>query len=131
MFDQYLRTTMVPTFEYRIAGDTLSYRWTNVVPGFDMPLRVALNGRRLHAHSARRRRGRRAKVHLANPADFKVDVNFYVESEARRRGAATGGRRRWIKLQRNVTALNHTRTAGRSSLLGSAGLRPDMSHVPS
>jgi hypothetical protein len=25
VFDQYLRATMVPTFEYRIAGDTLSY----------------------------------------------------------------------------------------------------------
>src|SRR5256885_7357624 len=27
VFDQYLRTTMVPTFEYRITGDTLVYRW--------------------------------------------------------------------------------------------------------
>src|SRR4029434_8504452 len=43
VFDQYLRTTMVPTFEYRIAGDTLSYRWANVVPGFDMPIRVTLD----------------------------------------------------------------------------------------
>ena len=43
VFDQYLRTTMIPTFEYRIAGDTLSYRWANVVPGFDMPVRVTLD----------------------------------------------------------------------------------------
>ena len=42
VWDQYLRTTMVPTFEYRIEGDKLSYRWTNVVPGFSMPIKVTL-----------------------------------------------------------------------------------------
>ena len=41
----------VPTFEYRIAGDTLSYRWANVVPGFDMPVKrhARLAGGRLAA----------------------------------------------------------------------------------
>ena len=43
VFDQYLRTTKVPTLEYRFAGDTLRYRWTNVVPGFNMPLKVTLD----------------------------------------------------------------------------------------
>ena len=28
--------------EYRLDGSTLSYRWANVVPGFDMPVRVLL-----------------------------------------------------------------------------------------
>ncbi len=39
-FDQYLRTTKVPRFQYRIQGDKLSYRFKNVVEGFQMPLRV-------------------------------------------------------------------------------------------
>jgi aminopeptidase N len=41
-FDQYLRTTMVPALEYRLDGSRLSYRWADVVPGFDMPVRVTL-----------------------------------------------------------------------------------------
>ena len=42
VFDEYLRTTMIPTFEYKIDGTTLSYHWTNVVPGFNMPVKVTL-----------------------------------------------------------------------------------------
>jgi aminopeptidase N len=41
VFDQYLRTTMIPVLEFKIAGDNLSYRWSNSVPGFNMPVRLA------------------------------------------------------------------------------------------
>lgn len=44
VFDQYLRTTMVPELEVRFGGGTLHYRWNNVVDGFDMPVRVTLDG---------------------------------------------------------------------------------------
>jgi len=33
---------MIPSLEYRSDGTTFAYRWNNVVPGFDMPVRVAL-----------------------------------------------------------------------------------------
>jgi aminopeptidase N len=42
VFDQYLRDVRVPTLEYEVAGDAFRYRWTNCVPGFDLPLRVCL-----------------------------------------------------------------------------------------
>ncbi len=42
VFSQYLRTTNIPVFEYKIDGGKFSYRWTNVVRGFDMPVRVAI-----------------------------------------------------------------------------------------
>ncbi|MBV9879951.1 MAG: M1 family metallopeptidase, partial [Gemmatirosa sp.] len=77
VFDQYLRTTMIPAFEYRIAGDTLVYRWANVVPGFDMPLKVTLDWPELatiHPTTA----WQRARVKLPNASDFRVDQNFYV-----------------------------------------------------
>src|SRR5689334_10517529 len=32
IFDQYLRTTKVPVFEYKIDNHHLSYRWSNCVP---------------------------------------------------------------------------------------------------
>ncbi len=44
IFVQYQETTMIPKLEYRSDGSTFSYRWTNVIPGFDMPVRVALGG---------------------------------------------------------------------------------------
>ena len=40
-FDQYLRTTNIPVLEYKIEGDKISYRWTNCVDGFNMPVKVA------------------------------------------------------------------------------------------
>ncbi len=40
VFRQYLTTTMVPTLEYTLDGSTLRYRWTDVVPGFAMPVRA-------------------------------------------------------------------------------------------
>ena len=43
VFRQYLTTTQVPVLEYAIQGAELSYRWTDVVPGFDMPVRVTLS----------------------------------------------------------------------------------------
>ena len=42
VFAQYLTTTKIPVLEYSMRGNTLTYRWTNVVPGFDMPVRVTL-----------------------------------------------------------------------------------------
>ena len=38
---QYLRTIKIPVFSYRIDGNTLSFKWDNVVAGFAMPIRVA------------------------------------------------------------------------------------------
>ena len=43
-FNQYLRSTLIPTLEYKIEGKNLNYRWTNIVDGFDMPIIVAING---------------------------------------------------------------------------------------
>jgi len=45
VFDQYLRTTKIPELEVSLANGGLTYRWTNVVPGFDMPVRLMLPGR--------------------------------------------------------------------------------------
>jgi len=40
VFEQYLTTTKIPVLEYRVANGQLSYRWANVVPGFDMPVDI-------------------------------------------------------------------------------------------
>lgn len=40
-FNQYLRTTQIPTLEYKVDGNSILYRWTNTVEGFEMPLKLA------------------------------------------------------------------------------------------
>jgi aminopeptidase N len=77
VFAEYLRTTLVPTLEYRIDAATLSYRWSNVIPGFDMPLRVTF-GDSAYTLVHPTENWRAAPVPLANPAGFRVDPNFYV-----------------------------------------------------
>ncbi len=42
-WNQYLRTTKIPTLEYYFKGNKFAYRWINTVPGFDMPLKVTIN----------------------------------------------------------------------------------------
>jgi len=46
-----------------------------VVPGFDMPLKVRLAGTDF---TTLRPTARWQTARIANPADFKVDENFYV-----------------------------------------------------
>jgi aminopeptidase N len=77
VFQQYLTTTQVPALEYAIADSTLSFRWNNVVAGFDMPLKVTVTDSGftlIHPTDA----WQRMPIHLKDPATFHVDQNFYV-----------------------------------------------------
>jgi len=45
VFDEYLRTTKIPVLEYKFNSSSLmSYRWTNCVGGFNLPIKVSLGG---------------------------------------------------------------------------------------
>ena len=77
VFDQYLRTTKVPTLEYKLEGQQLSYRWTNVVPGFAMPIKVTTSPGKL-SWIRPTERWKTTTVRLNRPEDFRVDDNFYV-----------------------------------------------------
>jgi aminopeptidase N len=81
IFQQYLETTMVPVLEYRLGDHTLSYRWTNVIPGFDMPVDVVLS-----AEGTTRLRPttewQTAATTLAAGAEVKVAPTFYVTTAA-------------------------------------------------
>ena len=43
IFTQYLEKTQIPTLEYKLDDGTMSYRWANVIPGFDMPVDIAFD----------------------------------------------------------------------------------------
>jgi aminopeptidase N len=44
-FNQYLRDTRIPVFEYSVKGNDFIFRWNNCVPGFNMPLKIYISGK--------------------------------------------------------------------------------------
>jgi aminopeptidase N len=77
IFDQYLRTTKIPVLSYHIRDGKLSYRWTNTINGFEMPVKVSLKpGSFTLIRPAAE--WKTVTVQGISEADFKADPNFYV-----------------------------------------------------
>ncbi|MGH7602878.1 MAG: M1 family peptidase, partial [Gemmatimonadaceae bacterium] len=87
VFDQYLRTTKIPVLEYKLQGRQLSYRWTNVVPGFAMPVKVTTTPTTTSWISPTET-WKTTSVQVSRPEDFRVDQNFYVVAKDDLRPAA-------------------------------------------
>jgi len=75
IFDQYLRTTQIPVLEYKITGDKLSYRWSNCIPGFELP--VKLTDGDIWLRPAAEWKSTSVTGDLKNKG-LVVDKNFYV-----------------------------------------------------
>lgn len=72
IFDQYLRTILVPELQYKVEGDHISYKWTNTVKGFNMPVLLS-NGRWLYPTEAFK------KISLKETGGaIKVVPDFYI-----------------------------------------------------
>jgi aminopeptidase N len=74
-FDQYLRDVRIPVFEYYVKGNELGYRWNNCVRGFNMPLKIYVNGKEMNITPTQQYRFTRIE---AKDAVIKVDPNYYV-----------------------------------------------------
>jgi aminopeptidase N len=48
IFNQYLRTTMIPELECVKKQRTFKFRFKNIVPGFELPLMYTMNGKLFH-----------------------------------------------------------------------------------
>lgn len=77
-FEQYLRTTMIPTLEYEYNGKELKYRYSNVVEDFDMPVRVLVDGKASWIFP--KKGGAWNTTKLAGN-ELEIDSNFYIESK--------------------------------------------------
>jgi aminopeptidase N len=75
-FNQYLRTTEIPTLEYEIKNGELNYRWINVVDGFDMPIKIEVAGKTLWLFPKVE-----WQTKLINNPSLVVNRNFYVETK--------------------------------------------------
>jgi len=77
-FNQYLRTIKIPTLDYKLENNNLLYKWSNVIDGFSIPIKVFIN-----STSQWIRPTSRWKKLLSdkNINSFSVDNNFYIETE--------------------------------------------------
>ena len=76
IFQQYLETTQVPMLEYKSVQGGFDYRWTNVVKGFAMPLKV-FTDKEEWIHPTEEWQT------LRTPSEqLTVDRNFYVKVKA-------------------------------------------------
>jgi aminopeptidase N len=73
LFDQYLRTTQIPVLQYSISKNVLRYRWQNTVAGFDLPVKVKMNGKLIWLNP-----GTDFKTITTASKNLTVDPNFYV-----------------------------------------------------
>ncbi len=71
VFDQYLRTTLIPVLEYKQDGNDVQYRWTNTVTGFGMPVKLT-TGQWITPSATWQ------TIALTSNALFDVDKNFYI-----------------------------------------------------
>lgn len=75
IFDQYLRTTKIPIFEYRIKDGVMMYEWTNAVDGFNLPIRIAGTDTWIKPNTY----WQQMPVDENFRNGFKIDPDFYCE----------------------------------------------------
>ena len=74
IFDQYLRTTQIPTLELKLDGDQVKFKWVNCISGFNMPVKLA-NGQWLNATTTEQK----VRLETKSSNDINVDNNFYIK----------------------------------------------------
>ncbi|MBK9982944.1 MAG: M1 family metallopeptidase [Saprospiraceae bacterium] len=75
-FNQYLRDPRIPVLEYQVKGNTIQFRYTDIVEGFNMPLRVTIAAKRKIWIQPN---AQWQSVEQGIPVDtFEVDPNFYI-----------------------------------------------------
>lgn len=78
VFEQYLTTTLVPELEYKIEGYKLKFRYTNCVPGFNMPLKIFFKS---WTWIKPTEEWKTMEFYPEGNAEFKVDPNFYIKTK--------------------------------------------------
>ncbi len=77
-FDQYLRTIKIPTLEYKLEHNNVFYRWSNIVDGFSIPVKLLINSNSEWIKPTSRWKKLSSDINITS---FSVDNNFYIEVE--------------------------------------------------
>jgi len=73
-FNQYLRDTRIPTLEYSLRDNKLSYRWTQIVNGFEMPVEIVVDENNMWLYPTKAWQ----KIDL-NSSKIIIDNNYYIK----------------------------------------------------
>ncbi len=76
-FDQYLRDIRIPVLEYKTDKNNISFRWTNCIDGFNMPVRVFVNDQEIFIYPLTDWQSLSFKVPVSS---FVTDNNFYINA---------------------------------------------------
>ncbi|MEN7550716.1 M1 family metallopeptidase [Rapidithrix thailandica] len=75
IFDQYLRTTMVPTFEYIVKDGKIHFKWNNCVKYFNMPVKIWVDGKPTWLNPVNEWKSEDLPLESSS---VEVDPNFYI-----------------------------------------------------
>lgn len=78
VFDQYLRTTQIPVLEYKVEGHKVSYRYTNCVKGFDLPLKIKF---KVEQWIKPTEHWKTLTMYPEGDNSFTVNPNFYIQTK--------------------------------------------------
>jgi aminopeptidase N len=76
-WDQYLRTVQIPTLEYKKSEHLLSYRYTNMIENFRMPIIAIINGEENWIYPTDKWKTDTYADELIN---LKIKDDFYINS---------------------------------------------------
>ncbi|MDO9254151.1 MAG: M1 family metallopeptidase [Bacteroidales bacterium] len=76
-FNQYLRDTRIPVFEYKLDRNQLSYRWSNCVDGFNMPIKISAGNIVKWVNPTKDWK----QLEIETGSKIETDINFYVDKE--------------------------------------------------
>jgi aminopeptidase N len=75
LFNQYLRETQVPTFEFKREGNKLKYRWSDCLSNFNTPVRIEVNNEKVWFNPTASWKEYKSKKKIES---INIDKNFYV-----------------------------------------------------
>ncbi len=78
VFNQYLRTTNIPVLEYKIKGYDLSYRYTNCIKEFKMPIKISFKTVQWIKPTTD---WQTLSLYPEGNNSFSVDPNFYIKTK--------------------------------------------------
>ncbi|MFV0541128.1 MAG: M1 family metallopeptidase [Aestuariibaculum sp.] len=77
-FNQYLRTIDIPTLEYSCNKKELKFRWINIVNGFDMPIKIEIEGNEQWLYPKAEWQTLKLKSKIDS---LTINPNFYISSK--------------------------------------------------
>ncbi|WP_281847124.1 M1 family metallopeptidase [Olleya namhaensis] len=77
-FNQYLRTTKIPAFEYKVYKREIKFNWNHVVDNFNMPIEVLVNGKSFTITPSDKEV--KSLKFDSDINTFEVDKDYYINS---------------------------------------------------